>query len=743
VKPIIRACSAGALALSLAALSPATAALATTEPVSGATLLAAPTGLSPNDATVRKTVKLDWTAVAGATSYKVQVGRDSTWSDAPVYEQTAKVSQLTLPVSLPHGSYVWRVAAMKGSALGHWSSEATDPEFTRGWSDAPTTIAPAAPVVGSYPEFSWTPIPFASAYEVQVTNKAFIQGPGIQETAPGDVDTCFTARTRVTFFTEHVENGESNPGPCFSTLMGGGNQLYWRVRGLDRFTGAGASYSTDPAAHGIADVPWTGTPDPTVGSDCQGDTGGGCDPAAASEYSSWSPALPFTHTLAAPGGVFTTAAPTVHALTTDPDNVCLANSPSAGLTTCSDFPTVSWDPAPGTVRYRITVALDAAMSNVQRIDDLAGTQWTPTDSWAEGGPNKAYYVTVQACDDSTVCGIASTPVAFRKVTPRTAITSSVPPVTGEFTLAWKSYADTLATWSGQDETQDAYAYRVQVATSDHPSYDATVDDLLVDQTSYMPQVVYPDGAYVWRVQAVDSAGHGLPWSLSQSFTRDATPPKAISVSPSSNVAVTQPVKVNFSEPVSGVNAVSLGLSPAVAHTVTSVTPTSAVITPTAAMVPGATYRVVLTSAIVDGSGNTADPLGPTLKVKPQVDDSSKAFAYSAGWSVLSSSSATGGSYHGAVPTSTSPRTATMKFAGIGVNIDSCMGPGNGYLDVYVDNVKKARVSLYRSYTGCGVRVATITGLARATHTLKLVGVGSHPSGSKGNGVAVDYVTVYV
>jgi hypothetical protein len=742
VKPIIRACSAGALAVSLAALSPAGAAFATTDAVSGTGLLAAPTSLTPNDATVRKTVTLIWAAVSGATSYKVEVGRDSTWSDAPVYAATAKVSQLTLPVSLPHGSYVWRVAAAKGATIGHWSSETIDPEFTRGWNDAPTTVAPAG-AVGARPEFSWTPVPFASAYEVQVTDYPFIQGPGVQEPAAGNSDTCFTARTRVTFFTRHAENGESDTGPCFSTLLGTGAQLYWHVRALDRFSGGDTDYSTKAAAHGISDSPPSGEPDEEIGTDCPADTGGGCEPAAPSEFSAWSPGVAFTSTAVAPVGVYDPlAAVTKHAIDTDPDGLCTANSPAVGQTTCTDFPTVSWDAAPGASRYRVTVALDAAMSNVQRILDTGGLQWTPTDSWPEAATKNGYFVTVQACN-GTQCGFAGTPTAFRKVTPRLSITSSAPPVTGEFTFQWQSYAAALAAASGQAETQDAFAYHVQVAASDHPSFDVTVDDQYVDQTFYTPQVVYPDGAYLWRVQPIDSANHALPWSATQAFTRDATPPKAISVTPSSNVGVTQAVKVTFSEPVSGVNATSLGLSPAVAHTVTSVTPTSAVITPTAAMIPGATYRVVLTSAIVDGSGNTADPLGPTFKVKPQVDDSSKAITYSSGWSVLSSSSATGGSYHGAVPTSTSPRTATMKFAGIGVNIDSCMGPANGYMDVYVDNVKKARVSLYRSFTGCGVRVATITGLARATHTLKLVGVGSHPSGSKGNGVAVDYLTVYV
>ncbi|HUR52226.1 MAG TPA: Ig-like domain-containing protein, partial [Mycobacteriales bacterium] len=709
MNPLNRALVVGALSLGLgAAMSPGSPALATTDPVSGSSLLAAPTGLTPNDGTVRKTVTLNWAPVPGATSYSVEVGRDASWSDTPVYSATAKVSQLVLPVSLPHGSYVWRVAALKGSAVGHWSSETADPEFTRGWTAAPTALTPVG-AVGARPEFSWTPLPFASAYEVQVTDKPFIQPPGLSELPPGKVDTCFTARTRVTFFTEHVQNGESNPGPCFSTLLGDGSARYWRVRALDRFTGDGGPFSTNPGSHGISDLPPSGTPDPNVGSDCAGDTGGGCDPAAPSETSAWSTPITINATAVPPvGGYVATNTVTLNALTSDPDGLCVANTPSAGLTTCRDFPTLSWTPAPGATRYRVTVALDAAMTNVQRVVDTRAVRWTPTDSWPEGGPNHAFYVTVQACLDDDGCGVAATPVSFRKVSPRTAITSSVPPVAGEFTLAWQSYADALSAATGQDETQDAYAYHVQVAHSDHPSFDDTVDDQTVDQTSYMAQKSYGDGAFLWRVQAVDSAGHKLPWSTTQAFTRDATPPRVQSVTPSVNVAVKQPLKLVFTEPVTGVSASSVALSPAVAHVVSVTGPNTATLTPTSAMVPGATYRVTVSSAVHDLSGNVADPLGPTFKVSAAVDDKSPAFSYGGSWRTLSSSNATGGTFHSSVPTSTSQTTATTKFAGVGASVVSCLGPSNGYLDVYVDNVKKARVSLYRSFTGCGVKVVAIT-----------------------------------
>jgi hypothetical protein len=766
VKPIIRACSAGALALSLAALSPAGAAFASTEVVSGSGLLAAPAGLTPDDAgaayphQVRKTVTLDWTPVAGATGYRVQVGRDSTWSDDPVLTKDVLISELTLPESLPYATYVWRVAAMKGTTLGHWSSETgqshANAEFTRGWNVVPALNAVTPSYVGD-PTFSWSPVPGADAYELQVDTRPFLVSTVTGQTPdgtpssttqaqvpdPGQVAECFTPHTRVTPAGDEVAKS-GTAGECGWVLPTDGSTLYWRVRALAGFTGEGASGSTLPAS--TVGLSYTSPDDKQYLDKVCGENPNNfnCDPSRPSILGLWSAQSSFVASPAAPGGAVSTTV-TTDSLANDPNGLCTVvtdGSPTeAEHAVCRDVPTIRWSEVAGATNYRVTFALDAAMSNVQHAIFTPALEMTVPGNWADASALTSYYYTVQAC--AATCGpTTATPASFSKVTPRLTV-GSAPPVTGEFRFTWNSYAAALAAATGQAATSDAFAYHVQVASADHPSYDQLVDEQLVDQTFYAPQKAYADGEYVWRVQPVDGAGNKLPWSTSQSFTRDATPPKAVSVAPSSNVGVTQAVKVTFSEPVTGVTASSLGLSPAVSHTVSVTSPTTATITPTAAMVPGATYRVVLGSAIKDLSNNVADPLGPTFKVKPQVDDSSKAFVYSSGWKVLSSSSATGGSYHGATPTSTFHPTATTKFAGIGVNIDSCMGPANGYLDVYVDNVRKARVSLYRSFSGCGVRVATITGLARATHTLKLVGVGSHPSGSKGNGVAVDYVTVYV
>ena len=785
-------------------------AAASTEPVASAPL-AAPASLSPDDcldATVSpardtdtgcrtslphatlKTVKLDWAPVSGASGYRVEIGTDSTWSDDPTLTQDVRSSEFTLPVWLPHATYVWRVAALRGTALGHWSSESTQPQseaqFTRGWRDAPTPNAVQTPFEGR-PTYSWSPVPSASGYQVQVSTDPFFNSgsptaagdttpsPQTQTQAKSILDTCFTPRTRVTPALGRV-GAEGSVGDCTFTVPAPGTALYWRVRALDRFVGSAAQVDTTPASSGGISYqpPATPTTETDVTSDCPGVTaasaspsatatstasaspnpsasasaGGAssaCDPANASEAGNWSAASSFTYTgvdhsaeAYAPGFVSTSS------LSSDPDGLCTVSNPSgpdAEKATCKDFPTISWSHLTGALRYRLYIALDDQFTNIQAIIETSGLQWTPTASWRDSSPNTSYYYVVQACNDTSCGQVTSTPRSFRKVSDRP-IVGTRPGVTGDARLSWQSYASTLSTATGRPATEDAYAYHLQVASADHPSYDALVDEAMVDETSYVASdKVYPDGSFVWRVQAVDSAGRKLPWSLSQAFTRDATPPSAISVSPSSKVGITQALRVTFSETVTGVSASSLNLGSGVPVSVSVLDGQHATIVPTRPFVPGATYRVTLGPAIKDVSGNSAVAVGPTVTVNPLVDDNSRAITYAGSWRVAASSNAVGGGYHTSAPTPTAQSSATLVFRGTAVAVTACLGPANGLVDLYVDGARKARVSTYRSFSGCGVRIAALGGLARGQHTFRLVGIGAHVASSKGNAVGLDALTV--
>lgn len=90
----------------------------------GGTPPAAPTLVSPpNGATgVSRTPTLQWNASAGATSYRVQVSRYSSFSSV-VYDQTVTTTSVTLTTRLSGWTtYYWRVCAINQYGTSPWSS---------------------------------------------------------------------------------------------------------------------------------------------------------------------------------------------------------------------------------------------------------------------------------------------------------------------------------------------------------------------------------------------------------------------------------------------------------------------------------------------------------------------------------------------------------------------------------------------------------------------------------------------
>ena len=218
--------------------------------------LQAPPVVGPSDAaTALKDVVLDWAPVAGASSYVVQVGTDEQWSDTPTMELTTVASRLTLPTSLPHASYVWRVAAVSGQGQGRWSTGGT---FTRGWSAAPQLLSPVGGVVDpavAVPAFRWTPVPSASEYQLQLSTSPYFDAPYRTGAGTG-TESCFTTRTTVTPFNGQASRKDS-AGACSFTLLGSTSApLHWRVRALDRVADDVAPVDTTPVVdEGVTSQP--------------------------------------------------------------------------------------------------------------------------------------------------------------------------------------------------------------------------------------------------------------------------------------------------------------------------------------------------------------------------------------------------------------------------------------------------------------------------------------------------------
>lgn len=111
---------------------------------------------------------------------------------------------------------------------------------------------------------------------------------------------------------------------------------------------------------------------------------------------------------------------------------------------------------------------------------------------------------------------------------------------------------------------------------------------------------------------------------------------------------------------------------------------------------------------------------------------------------ISTTSASGSSYDRTNHVSKTGRSGpnlTFQFKGTGISWYGTKGPSYGKAYVYVDNVKKATVDLYRSGTAYKQKLWTSTTLSNAVHTFKVVVVGTKRTGAKGYDVSFDYFAI--
>jgi hypothetical protein len=134
-----------------------------------------PTLISPSDgSTVTSNPVLRWQAVPGATSYRVQVAINPSFT-GPLVNATTVNTRYAPPVDLPQTLLYWRVAATD-AALGPFSDAFT---FTKESAGGPTLASPASGATLHYPTdppvFSWEPFAGAKRYEIEIdTDDSFV-----------------------------------------------------------------------------------------------------------------------------------------------------------------------------------------------------------------------------------------------------------------------------------------------------------------------------------------------------------------------------------------------------------------------------------------------------------------------------------------------------------------------------------------------------------------------------------------
>jgi len=139
-------------------------------------------------------VSLTWTAVTGATGYKVyRMTKGSAWSSAPIGSPTAT---LFTDTGLTNGTkYYYSVAAVNADGTGAWSAE-TYGTPTVGGTPVPVNIAVTPG--NQWATLTWDPVAAAAGYYVTVA------------TSPGGPATSSSGNTTDSFFTATgLENGQT------------------------------------------------------------------------------------------------------------------------------------------------------------------------------------------------------------------------------------------------------------------------------------------------------------------------------------------------------------------------------------------------------------------------------------------------------------------------------------------------------------------------------------------------------
>lgn len=174
----------------------------------------APQPLAPaNDATLRFLPRFSWTAVEGAQSYTLEISTENDFASPTTY--ATRNTDFTPGETMTNNEdYYWRVKAIVYSGKTAIASPPSEPRrFVAAWKQPPQLLTPANDIsIGhTYPFFSWTPVPGAERYQIQIDDDT---GFG----KPLEDETLFNA----TAYTQ----------PEWKDIPFGG-PLFWRVRAID------------------------------------------------------------------------------------------------------------------------------------------------------------------------------------------------------------------------------------------------------------------------------------------------------------------------------------------------------------------------------------------------------------------------------------------------------------------------------------------------------------------------------
>ncbi|MGA2669654.1 MAG: hypothetical protein ABSF32_12195, partial [Ignavibacteria bacterium] len=398
---------------------------------------------------------LDWSDVASATSYRVQVSIDSLFS-SPVFDTSGvAISQLTIPSGkLTNGTvYYWRVNASNSGGTGLWSSIRHFKTLLL----VPVLLTPSNGTLGASlsPLLDWTDVTGASNYRVQVSLSSSFSTTVINQSG-------------LTASQYQVTSG----------LLTYNTTYYWRAiayTGTDSSAWTGA-FSFTTLALGVPSLvsPVNGAVGQSLTSlldwnDVSGATSYGIQVSTDSLFSSRvidttgiavsqltipsgrliNGTIYYWRVNAVSGGIPGSWSAAWHFKTIL--SVATLLSPSNGALGVSLIPLLDWSDVTGASNYRVQVSTSSAFTtNVIDQSGLTASQYQVSGSLSQ---STVYYWRVRAytgSDSSSWTG------AFSFTTQALAVPSLVSPVNGAFGQSLTSLLD----WN---DVSGATSYGIQVS----------------------------------------------------------------------------------------------------------------------------------------------------------------------------------------------------------------------------------------------------------------------------------------
>ncbi|HTG32899.1 MAG TPA: RHS repeat-associated core domain-containing protein [Thermoanaerobaculia bacterium] len=489
--------------------------------------------VTPNPTNNRQP-SLAWSAVAGASGYRVQVASTSSFT-APLEDATVSTLSYQPTADLPEGQIYWRAASL--DEAGNQSAFSSAGSFIVDATPPPAITGLTAHRNGTGVDLAWSPLASPPAdfarFRIYRSLSAFANTTGVplldqSLTSPSAVSFRDTTVAPATAYWYSVTTVDTTGNENLAALVASvpANEpptipvLIAPAVGIQVTPTSGVSValswqSSDPEQDPLRyDIYLS-----TDSSQIQGTPDLGSRIAASLTLPGFTaPGLLYRATyywrvaavdLAGDGSPSSTTFGPVWSFSIGaipaPILTALTPDPSRDLR-----PTFHWQSVIGAVGYRIEIASDPTFSSSLVSSDVTATSFTPASDLPEG----SLHWRVLALDAQGLPGDFSAVDDFVVDATAPAIPVLVP-VTPDPTnnrrpnLAWGVVAG-------------ASGYRVQVSTD--AGFAAPLVDATLGTSPYIPASDLPEGRIYWRVASQDGAGNQSAFASADDFLVDATAP---------------------------------------------------------------------------------------------------------------------------------------------------------------------------------------------------------------------------